>query len=99
MPTEPLLCKFADGGQKKRQNQGKYLQNGRPWARDGDTVIRTILTHAFLKLTCCVGNENKNSLKFKRFLCVLANCFSTDCTGVWMTSLVLNPVYCFPREE
>lgn len=38
VPTEPLLCKFADGGQKKRQNQGKYLQNGRPWARDGDTV-------------------------------------------------------------
>uniref|UniRef100_A0A3Q0SXI8 RNA binding motif single stranded interacting protein 2 n=1 Tax=Amphilophus citrinellus TaxID=61819 RepID=A0A3Q0SXI8_AMPCI len=35
----PLLCKFADGGQKKRQNQSKYLQNGRPWARDGDTVI------------------------------------------------------------
>uniref|UniRef100_A0A3Q3XN82 RRM domain-containing protein n=1 Tax=Mola mola TaxID=94237 RepID=A0A3Q3XN82_MOLML len=28
VPTEPLLCKFADGGQKKRQNQGKYLQNG-----------------------------------------------------------------------
>lgn len=38
VPTEPLLCKFADGGQKKRQNQGKYLQNGRPWARDPDTV-------------------------------------------------------------
>uniref|UniRef100_A0A673FZE0 RNA-binding motif, single-stranded-interacting protein 2-like n=1 Tax=Sinocyclocheilus rhinocerous TaxID=307959 RepID=A0A673FZE0_9TELE len=29
VPTEPLLCKFADGGQKKRQNQAKYLQNGR----------------------------------------------------------------------
>lgn len=41
VPTEPLLCKFADGGQKKRQNQGKYLQNGRPWARDGDTVTTT----------------------------------------------------------
>lgn len=38
VPTEPLLCKFADGGQKKRQNQGKYLQNGRPWGRDGDAV-------------------------------------------------------------
>uniref|UniRef100_A0A665XA98 RNA-binding motif, single-stranded-interacting protein 2-like n=1 Tax=Echeneis naucrates TaxID=173247 RepID=A0A665XA98_ECHNA len=45
MPTEPLLCKFADGGQKKRQNQGKFLQNGRPWARDGDTVIWTVLPH------------------------------------------------------
>uniref|UniRef100_A0A8C8DUV2 RNA binding motif, single stranded interacting protein 2a n=1 Tax=Oryzias sinensis TaxID=183150 RepID=A0A8C8DUV2_9TELE len=41
-PTEPLLCKFADGGQKKRQSQGKYLQNGRPWVRDGDTGGMTL---------------------------------------------------------
>uniref|UniRef100_A0AAQ6A936 RRM domain-containing protein n=1 Tax=Amphiprion ocellaris TaxID=80972 RepID=A0AAQ6A936_AMPOC len=33
-PSEPLLCKFADGGQKKRQSQNKFGQNGRPWARD-----------------------------------------------------------------
>lgn len=38
VPQEPLLCKFADGGQKKRQSQGKYLQNGRVWTREGDTV-------------------------------------------------------------
>ncbi|XP_060766127.1 RNA-binding motif, single-stranded-interacting protein 2 isoform X2 [Neoarius graeffei] len=42
VPTEPLLCKFADGGQKKRQNQGKYLQNGRPWIRDTDTGGMTL---------------------------------------------------------
>uniref|UniRef100_H3DAP7 RNA binding motif single stranded interacting protein 2 n=1 Tax=Tetraodon nigroviridis TaxID=99883 RepID=H3DAP7_TETNG len=42
VPTEPLLCKFADGGQKKRQNQGKYLQNGRPWGRDGDAGGMTL---------------------------------------------------------
>ncbi|KAK0148601.1 RNA-binding motif, single-stranded-interacting protein 3 [Merluccius polli] len=36
-PAEPLLCKFADGGQKKRQTQIKYPQNGRSWARDGET--------------------------------------------------------------
>uniref|UniRef100_F7DN25 RNA binding motif single stranded interacting protein 2 n=1 Tax=Ornithorhynchus anatinus TaxID=9258 RepID=F7DN25_ORNAN len=36
-PPDPLLCKFADGGQKKRQNPGKYVQNGRAWPRDGDT--------------------------------------------------------------
>nr|XP_044992238.1 RNA-binding motif, single-stranded-interacting protein 3 isoform X1 [Jaculus jaculus] len=35
-PNEPLLCKFADGGQKKRQNQSKYTQNGRPWPREGE---------------------------------------------------------------
>uniref|UniRef100_A0AAQ5XK17 RRM domain-containing protein n=1 Tax=Amphiprion ocellaris TaxID=80972 RepID=A0AAQ5XK17_AMPOC len=35
-PSEPLLCKFADGGQKKRQSQNKFGQNGRPWARDGE---------------------------------------------------------------
>ncbi|XP_078537796.1 RNA-binding motif, single-stranded-interacting protein 1 isoform X3 [Lissotriton helveticus] len=36
VPSEPLLCKFADGGQKKRQNQNKYVQNGRAWPREGE---------------------------------------------------------------
>ncbi|XP_077613644.1 RNA-binding motif, single-stranded-interacting protein 2 isoform X1 [Crocuta crocuta] len=35
-PSDPLLCKFADGGPKKRQNHGKYVQNGRAWPRNGD---------------------------------------------------------------
>uniref|UniRef100_A0A087XKQ1 RNA binding motif single stranded interacting protein 3 n=1 Tax=Poecilia formosa TaxID=48698 RepID=A0A087XKQ1_POEFO len=38
-PTEPLLCKFADGGQKKRQSQSKYPQNGRPWHREGEGLM------------------------------------------------------------
>ncbi|XP_067880561.1 RNA-binding motif, single-stranded-interacting protein 2-like isoform X3 [Heterodontus francisci] len=41
-PSEPLLCKFADGGQKKRQNQNKYLQNGRAWPRDGEPGAMTL---------------------------------------------------------
>ncbi|XP_043939566.1 RNA-binding motif, single-stranded-interacting protein 2 isoform X2 [Protopterus annectens] len=41
-PAEPLLCKFADGGQKKRQNQGKYMQNGRVWSREGETGGMTL---------------------------------------------------------
>lgn len=41
-PSEPLLCKFADGGQKKRQNQNKYLQNGRAWPRDGELGTMTL---------------------------------------------------------
>ncbi|XP_073728482.1 RNA-binding motif, single-stranded-interacting protein 3 isoform X6 [Misgurnus anguillicaudatus] len=36
-PNEPLLCKFADGGQKKRQSQSKYPQNGRLWSREGES--------------------------------------------------------------
>ncbi|XP_071025546.1 RNA-binding motif, single-stranded-interacting protein 3-like isoform X2 [Oncorhynchus clarkii lewisi] len=36
-PVEPVLCKFADGGQKKRLNQNKYPQNGQPWTRDGES--------------------------------------------------------------
>uniref|UniRef100_A0A8D3DXX0 RNA binding motif single stranded interacting protein 3 n=1 Tax=Scophthalmus maximus TaxID=52904 RepID=A0A8D3DXX0_SCOMX len=36
-PAEPLLCKFADGGQKKRQTQAKYPQNGRPWTQEGES--------------------------------------------------------------
>uniref|UniRef100_A0A670HYQ7 RNA binding motif single stranded interacting protein 2 n=1 Tax=Podarcis muralis TaxID=64176 RepID=A0A670HYQ7_PODMU len=42
-PPDPLLCKFADGGQKKRQNQGKYVQNGRAWPRENDTVLHHTL--------------------------------------------------------
>uniref|UniRef100_A0A4W5PHP8 RNA binding motif, single stranded interacting protein 2b n=1 Tax=Hucho hucho TaxID=62062 RepID=A0A4W5PHP8_9TELE len=42
VPLEPLLCKFADGGQKKRQSQGRYLQNGRPWTTDGETGGMTL---------------------------------------------------------
>uniref|UniRef100_A0A673JU89 RNA-binding motif, single-stranded-interacting protein 2-like n=1 Tax=Sinocyclocheilus rhinocerous TaxID=307959 RepID=A0A673JU89_9TELE len=42
VPTEPLLCKFADGGQKKRQNQGKYHQNGRQWPREDETGGMTL---------------------------------------------------------
>lgn len=38
-PPEPLLCKFADGGQKKRQNQNKYIQNGRAWPREGEVRL------------------------------------------------------------
>uniref|UniRef100_A0AAV2K062 RRM domain-containing protein n=1 Tax=Knipowitschia caucasica TaxID=637954 RepID=A0AAV2K062_KNICA len=38
-PTEPLLCKFADGGQKKRQSQHKFSQNGRGWGRDADNRL------------------------------------------------------------
>ncbi|XP_072530350.1 RNA-binding motif, single-stranded-interacting protein 3-like isoform X5 [Salminus brasiliensis] len=37
-PPEPLLCKFADGGQKKKQSQSKYTQN-RAWSRDGETGV------------------------------------------------------------
>ncbi|XP_044221216.1 RNA-binding motif, single-stranded-interacting protein 1 [Thunnus albacares] len=39
VPPEPLLCKFADGGQKKRQSQNKFAHNGRAWARDGDSRL------------------------------------------------------------
>ncbi|XP_064800939.1 RNA-binding motif, single-stranded-interacting protein 1-like isoform X2 [Oncorhynchus masou masou] len=39
VPPEPLLCKFADGGQKKRQSQYTFLQHSRAWARDGDARL------------------------------------------------------------
>lgn len=41
-PAEPLLCKFADGGQKKRQTQVKYPQNGRPWTREGEVRFKNV---------------------------------------------------------
>lgn len=51
-PTEPLLCKFADGGQKKRQNQNKYIQNGRAWHREGE--VRLVSSHFNLLKFMCV---------------------------------------------
>ncbi|XP_018597139.1 RNA-binding motif, single-stranded-interacting protein 1 isoform X2 [Scleropages formosus] len=44
-PSEPLLCKFADGGQKKRQSQSKYVQNGRGWSRDGEVRLAGMITY------------------------------------------------------
>ncbi|XP_054519147.2 RNA-binding motif, single-stranded-interacting protein 2 isoform X22 [Pan troglodytes] len=41
-PSDPLLCKFADGGPKKRQNQGKFVQNGRAWPRNGDMGVMAL---------------------------------------------------------
>ncbi|KAM9709661.1 RNA-binding motif, single-stranded-interacting protein 1 isoform 1-T1 [Menidia menidia] len=38
-PSEPLLCKFADGGQKKRQSQNKFNHNSRGWPRDSDSRL------------------------------------------------------------
>uniref|UniRef100_A0A4W4G1D1 RRM domain-containing protein n=1 Tax=Electrophorus electricus TaxID=8005 RepID=A0A4W4G1D1_ELEEL len=39
--SEPLLCKFADGGQKKRLSQTKYVPNGRTWTRDAEVRLVT----------------------------------------------------------
>ncbi|KAM9342599.1 RNA-binding motif, single-stranded-interacting protein 1 isoform 2-T2 [Pholidichthys leucotaenia] len=41
-PMEPLLCKFADGGQKKRHSYNKFGQNGRAWARDSESRLAGI---------------------------------------------------------
>ncbi|GAA6087042.1 RNA-binding motif, single-stranded-interacting protein 1 isoform X1, partial [Tachysurus ichikawai] len=40
--SEPLLCKFADGGQKKRLSQTKYVPNGRNWTRDAEVRLSGI---------------------------------------------------------
>ncbi|XP_066503331.1 RNA-binding motif, single-stranded-interacting protein 1 isoform X1 [Hoplias malabaricus] len=40
--SEPLLCKFADGGQKKRLSQTKYVPNGRTWTRDAEVRLSGI---------------------------------------------------------
>ncbi|MGH0131669.1 UNVERIFIED_CONTAM: hypothetical protein FKN15_051838 [Acipenser sinensis] len=73
-PSEPLLCKFADGGQKKRQNQSKYPQNGRSWPREGelfplsgavhmknhrpDSALYLLLSIVGGKCTNCVEDES-----------------------------------------
>lgn len=70
-PTEPLLCKFADGGQKKRQSQSKYPQNGRPWHREGEVrcYASVYLSHPQLEkksstgFWCSTINEIVNHIK------------------------------------
>lgn len=112
VPTEPLLCKFADGGQKKRQNQGKYLQNGRPWARDPDTVSESFFKTPNMNFLprILAGDQNRKHVSKAAqffpplllvgwlffFICVT---FGQAAVSVCMTSQVLNPVHCFPREE
>lgn len=49
--SEPLLCKFADGGQKKRQSQAKYVPNGRTWTRDAEVRLVSPV-HNCLYLWC-----------------------------------------------
>uniref|UniRef100_A0A6Q2YKJ3 RRM domain-containing protein n=1 Tax=Esox lucius TaxID=8010 RepID=A0A6Q2YKJ3_ESOLU len=57
-PPEPLLCKFADGGQKKRQSQNKFVQNGRAWARDGDArLVSAFALSVFYAPPYSIGNR------------------------------------------
>lgn len=58
VPAEPLLCKFADGGQKKRQNQNKYIQNGRAWHREGE--VRLVSPPFKLRCGCTIMNTYGN---------------------------------------
>lgn len=55
-PSEPLLCKFADGGQKKRQSQNKFGLNGRAWARDGDSRLVSGTQHGVTGTEHIIGN-------------------------------------------
>uniref|UniRef100_A0A672IDG4 RNA binding motif single stranded interacting protein 1 n=2 Tax=Salarias fasciatus TaxID=181472 RepID=A0A672IDG4_SALFA len=61
-PSEPLLCKFADGGQKKKQSQNKFSQNGRSWARDSDSRL--------IALSCLKPNISLRLIKEGSCFCV-----------------------------
>uniref|UniRef100_A0A8C1YSX9 RNA binding motif, single stranded interacting protein 1a n=1 Tax=Cyprinus carpio TaxID=7962 RepID=A0A8C1YSX9_CYPCA len=50
--SEPLLCKFADGGQKKRQSQAKYVPNGRTWTRDAEVRLVSPVYNCVIKMMC-----------------------------------------------
>uniref|UniRef100_A0A671N642 RNA-binding motif, single-stranded-interacting protein 1-like n=1 Tax=Sinocyclocheilus anshuiensis TaxID=1608454 RepID=A0A671N642_9TELE len=61
--SEPLLCKFADGGQKKRQSQAKYITNGRTWTRDAESGMtltydpNTALQNGYYAAPYAMGNR------------------------------------------
>uniref|UniRef100_A0A3Q1B9T6 RRM domain-containing protein n=1 Tax=Amphiprion ocellaris TaxID=80972 RepID=A0A3Q1B9T6_AMPOC len=66
-PSEPLLCKFADGGQKKRQSQNKFGQNGRPWARDGDSRLHIALLRSTYFISTTNNPTDHTSICVHRF--------------------------------
>lgn len=61
-PPEPLLCKFADGGQKKRQSQNKFAQNGRGWGRDADSRLVREGSEHFMYYYTEEGYKQEHSL-------------------------------------
>uniref|UniRef100_A0A8C6V218 RNA binding motif single stranded interacting protein 1 n=2 Tax=Neogobius melanostomus TaxID=47308 RepID=A0A8C6V218_9GOBI len=79
-PVEPLLCKFADGGQKKRQSQHKYSQNGRGWTRDSDSRL------AGMTLTY-------DPILFILFLCVCVEIVHFSCLNIilYFQGTVISP--------
>jgi hypothetical protein len=83
-PSETLLCKFADGGQKKRQNQSKYTQNGRPWPREGEvspednfclaiwqqTSLRRVAKQTFITMIKLGPMEDPDLTRPKKQACI-----------------------------
>uniref|UniRef100_A0A3Q1I5E7 RNA binding motif single stranded interacting protein 1 n=1 Tax=Acanthochromis polyacanthus TaxID=80966 RepID=A0A3Q1I5E7_9TELE len=66
-PSEPLLCKFADGGQKKRQSHNKFGQNGRAWARDGDSRLPIALLWSTYFIRTIRNTTDHTSICVHRF--------------------------------
>uniref|UniRef100_A0A671Q3R9 RNA-binding motif, single-stranded-interacting protein 1-like n=1 Tax=Sinocyclocheilus anshuiensis TaxID=1608454 RepID=A0A671Q3R9_9TELE len=62
--SEPLLCKFADGGQKKRQSQAKYVPNGRTWTRDAE--VR--LVSPVYNCVCVCGVQNPSWMPHQPYI-------------------------------
>uniref|UniRef100_A0AAY4C1D9 RRM domain-containing protein n=1 Tax=Denticeps clupeoides TaxID=299321 RepID=A0AAY4C1D9_9TELE len=49
-PSEPLLCKFADGGQKRRPTPSKFTPSGRSWSREAEGRLPTLVTDSLRTL-------------------------------------------------
>jgi len=90
-PSEPLLCKFADGGQKKRQSQNKYVQNGRGWARDGDS--RLVST-----AVCITCHKHTHTAEMLHNAAHVGVCVFTQATPIqsytWATQVILRVCVC-----
>uniref|UniRef100_A0A673JV70 RNA-binding motif, single-stranded-interacting protein 1-like n=1 Tax=Sinocyclocheilus rhinocerous TaxID=307959 RepID=A0A673JV70_9TELE len=66
--SEPLLCKFADGGQKKRQSQAKYVPNGRTWTRDAEVRLVSPVYNCVCVCVCVCGVQNPSWMPHQPYI-------------------------------
>lgn len=56
-PSEPLLCKFADG-QRKRHSHSPYIPSGRTWPREGELrLVSASLSVSFVWMSLWVDPQ------------------------------------------
>ncbi|XP_026145101.1 RNA-binding motif, single-stranded-interacting protein 3 isoform X2 [Carassius auratus] len=100
-PSEPLLCKFADGTQKKRQTQSKFPQNGRVW-REGEmgmtlTYDPAVMQNGFSSSPYSISANRMITQAFTPFITTTPVSTYQFQSTAWMPQqYVMQPTYIMP---